>query len=284
MKEMPRLTTTQDQQQQAAQNPFESPPPTSDVLPYTSMRPSSEASRSTYKARVVGVDPSKDIAILKVDAPKSELFPIVVGTSAGLRVGQSALAIGNPFGLDHTLTSGIISGLGREVRSPIGRPISNVIQSDCAINPGNSGGPLLDSSGRLIGMNTAIYSPSGSSSGIGFAIPVDTIKFITETLIRDGQGKHTSSFLWLVRVVFCLLVYLFFFCSFRLWLVPTNQSYLSLQIKWFDQSLVFPTWGRNKPKHLAFKMVCWFWTCPRVAPHTNLAWGVLAEPKQVSLS
>ena len=143
---------------------------------------------------MVGVDPSKDIAVLKVDAPKSELFPISVGSSSTLKVGQQALAIGNPFGLDHTLTSGIVSGLGREVRSPIGRPISNVIQSDCAINPGNSGGPLLDSSGRLIGMNTAIYSPSGASSGIGFAIPSDTVKFIVETLIRDGQG--TSFFVW----------------------------------------------------------------------------------------
>ena len=104
-----------------------------------------------------------------------------------MRVGQLALAIGNPFGLDHTLTAGIISGLGREVKSPIGRPITNVIQSDAAINPGNSGGPLLDSSGNLIGMNTAIFSPSGASAGIGFAIPVDTVKYIVNTLIRDGK-------------------------------------------------------------------------------------------------
>ncbi|CAB9522867.1 Do-like 8, chloroplastic [Seminavis robusta] len=180
-KPQPRLTS-------ATQNPFETPPTSVDsVLPYTSMRPNSDASRSVYKARVVGVDPSKDIAVLKVDAPKNELFPISVGTSTGIKTGQQALAIGNPFGLDHTLTAGIISGVGREVRSPIGRPISNVIQTDCAINPGNSGGPLLDSSGKLIGMNTAIYSPSGASSGIGFAIPADTVKFIAETLIRDGQ-------------------------------------------------------------------------------------------------
>lgn len=182
-KQLPRLTNL------PSQNPFEAPAvtPTTDVLPYTSMRPSGSNSRSVYKAKVVGVDPSKDIAVLKVDAPKSELFPISVGSSKGIKVGQSALAIGNPFGLDHTLTAGIVSGLGREVRSPIGRPISNVIQSDCAINPGNSGGPLLDSSGKLIGMNTAIYSPSGASSGIGFAIPSDTVKFIADTLIRDGQ-------------------------------------------------------------------------------------------------
>jgi S1-C subfamily serine protease len=167
--------------------------------PYsTSMRPTSVVSdinsggdgnymRSFYKATVVGVDPTKDIAVLKVEAPQSLLRPIDVGTSKGLKVGQQALAIGNPFGLDHTLTAGIISGLGREVRSPIGRPITNVIQTDAAINPGNSGGPLLDSSGKLIGMNTAIYSPSGASAGIGFAIPIDTVKAIVETLIRDGK-------------------------------------------------------------------------------------------------
>jgi S1-C subfamily serine protease len=167
--------------------------------PYTtSMRPTSVVSdvnsggdgnymRSFYKATVVGVDPTKDIAVLKVEAPQSLLRPIAVGTSKGIKVGQQALAIGNPFGLDHTLTVGIISGTGREVRSPIGRPITNVIQTDAAINPGNSGGPLLDSSGKLIGMNTAIYSPSGASAGIGFAIPIDTVKAIVETLIRDGK-------------------------------------------------------------------------------------------------
>lgn len=100
-----------------------------------------------------------DIAVLKIDAPTNALRPIEVGTSQGLRVGQGSLAIGNPFGLDHTLTTGVISGLAREVKSPTGRPISNVIQTDAAINPGNSGGPLLDSSGRMIGMATAIYSP-----------------------------------------------------------------------------------------------------------------------------
>ena len=133
-KPLPRLASSLDT---VSENPFEAPPPT-DVLPYTSMRPSGSSSRSVYKARVVGVDPSKDIAVLKVDAPRKELFPISVGSSTGIKVGQQALAIGNPFGLDHTLTSGIVSGLGREVRSPIGRPISNVIQSDCAINPGKS--------------------------------------------------------------------------------------------------------------------------------------------------
>mmetsp|Transcript_39643 Transcript_39643/g.92753 ORF Transcript_39643/g.92753 Transcript_39643/m.92753 type:complete len:358 (-) Transcript_39643:383-1456(-) len=143
--------------------------------------------RTIYKATVVGTDPDKDIAVLKIDAPRSDLRPIFLGSSSDLRVGQQALAIGNPFGLDHTLTVGVISGLGREVRAPSGRPISNVVQTDAAINPGNSGGPLLDSSGRMIGMNTAIYSPSGTSSGIGFAIPVGTLRYIVELLIKDGK-------------------------------------------------------------------------------------------------
>ncbi len=139
---------------------------------------SDDYKRTVFKAKVVGVDPGKDIAVLKVDAPVDLLYPIKVGKSDGLKVGQLGLAIGNPFGLDHTLTAGVISGLGREVKSPIGRPISNVIQTDAAINPGNSGGVLLDSRGMLIGMNTAIYSPSGASAGIGFAIPVDTINYM----------------------------------------------------------------------------------------------------------
>ena len=143
--------------------------------------------RRVYKAKVVGVDPSKDLAVLKIDAPESDLYPIPLGTSGNLKVGQTAMAIGNPFGLDHTLTTGVLSGIGREVRSPIGRPISNVIQTDAAVNPGNSGGPLLNSAGKLIGINTAIYSPTGTSAGIGFAIPVNTIKYIIDTLIRDGK-------------------------------------------------------------------------------------------------
>jgi len=168
---------------------------------YTSVRPGALGSngsttfkdftRTVYKAKVVGVDPTKDIAVLKVDnedSPmKQQLRPIQLGTSTGLRVGQGSLAIGNPFGLDHTLTTGVISGIGREVKSPSGRPISNVIQTDAAINPGNSGGPLLDSKGRVIGMATAIYSPSGASAGIGFAVPVDTVKYIVTQLIENGQ-------------------------------------------------------------------------------------------------
>lgn len=146
--------------------------------------------QTTVKATVVGVDPDKDVAVLAIDPAavgQGQLKPLAVGTSKDLKVGQTTLAIGNPFGLDHTLTTGIISGLGREVRSPSNRPITNVIQTDAAINPGNSGGPLLDSAGRLIGMNTAIYSTSGASSGIGFAIPVDTLTQEVNTLIRDGR-------------------------------------------------------------------------------------------------
>ena len=139
---------------------------------------SDDYKRTVFKAMVVGSDPGKDIAVLKIEAPEDMLYPVQVGSSSGLKVGQLGLAIGNPFGLDHTLTAGVISGLGREVKSPIGRPISNVIQTDAAINPGNSGGVLLDSRGMLIGMNTAIYSPTGASAGIGFAIPVDTVKYM----------------------------------------------------------------------------------------------------------
>ncbi|PSS35221.1 Protease Do-like [Actinidia chinensis var. chinensis] len=123
-----------------------------------------------------------------VDAPKDKLRPIPVGVSADLLVGQKVYAIGNPFGLDHTLTTGVISGLRREISSAAtGRPIQDVIQTDAAINPGNSGGPLLDSSGSLIGINTAIYSPSGASSGVGFSIPVDTVGGIVDQLVKFGK-------------------------------------------------------------------------------------------------
>jgi S1-C subfamily serine protease len=127
--------------------------------------------------------------VLKIDPSGLRLSPIPIGTSKDLRVGQRVHAIGNPFGFDHTLTTGIISGLGREIRSVTERPIQGVIQTDAAINPGNSGGPLLDSAGRLIGMNTAIVSPSGAYSGIGFAVPVDTINRIVPQLIRSGRVK-----------------------------------------------------------------------------------------------
>ncbi|TQD69477.1 hypothetical protein C1H46_044990 [Malus baccata] len=146
------------------------------------------ADQSTYDAKVVGFDQDKDVAVLRVDAPKEKLRPIPIGQSADLLVGQKVFAIGNPFGLDHTLTTGVISGLRREISSAAtGRPIQDVIQTDAAINPGNSGGPLLDSTGRLIGINTAIYSPSGASSGVGFSIPVDTVSGIVDQLVKFGK-------------------------------------------------------------------------------------------------
>ncbi|KAK2661783.1 hypothetical protein Ddye_000357 [Dipteronia dyeriana] len=146
------------------------------------------ADQSTYDARVVGYDQDKDVAVLSIEAPKGKLKPIPIGISANLLVGQKVYAIGNPFGLDHTLTTGVISGLRREISSAAtGRPIQDVIQTDAAINPGNSGGPLLDSSGSLIGINTAIYSPSGASSGVGFSIPVDTVSGIVDQLVKFGK-------------------------------------------------------------------------------------------------
>mmetsp|Transcript_19593 Transcript_19593/g.32915 ORF Transcript_19593/g.32915 Transcript_19593/m.32915 type:complete len:461 (-) Transcript_19593:371-1753(-) len=144
--------------------------------------------QSVFPARVVGFDEDKDVAVLQTDAPKDTLKPIKFGKSESLQVGQSVYAIGNPFGLDHTLTTGIISGLNREIASSnSGRPIQNVIQTDAAINPGNSGGPLLNSSGSLIGINTAIYSGSGTSSGVGFAIPSDTVVGIVDQIIKFGR-------------------------------------------------------------------------------------------------
>ena len=137
----------------------------------------------THAATLVGMEPDKDVAVLKVDAPPEDLKPISVGSSADLLVGQTVIAIGNPFGLDSTLTTGVVSALGREVMGVNDRPISGCIQTDASINPGNSGGPLLDSSGRLIGVNTAIFSPSGASVGIGFAIPVDTVRRIVNQVI-----------------------------------------------------------------------------------------------------
>jgi S1-C subfamily serine protease len=145
------------------------------------------ADHSTWRARRLGVAPDKDLAVLAIEAPKSRLRPIAIGTSNDLLVGQKVFAIGNPFGLDQTLTTGVISALGREIESVTRRPIRGVIQTDAAINPGNSGGPLLDSAGRLIGVNTAIFSPSGASVGIGFAIPVNTVNRIVPQLIRHGR-------------------------------------------------------------------------------------------------
>lgn len=143
--------------------------------------------QSRYNASVVGAEPDKDLAVLKINAPPGKLAAIPLGTSHDLQVGQAVFAIGNPFGLDHTLTTGVVSALGRTIQSMTQRTIDDVIQTDAAINPGNSGGPLLDSAGRLIGVNTAIYSPSGSSAGIGFAVPVDTVNRVVPQLIAHGQ-------------------------------------------------------------------------------------------------
>ncbi|WP_320028633.1 S1C family serine protease [Haliscomenobacter sp.] len=143
--------------------------------------------RSTWDAELVGSAPEKDLAVLKIKAPNSKMVPIPVGTSEDLRVGQSVYAIGNPFGLDQTLTTGIVSALGREIQTESGFPVRDAIQTDAAINPGNSGGPLLDSSGRLIGVNTAIYSPSGASAGIGFSIPVAVVRWAVPELIKFGK-------------------------------------------------------------------------------------------------
>jgi S1-C subfamily serine protease len=142
---------------------------------------------SSYPAQKVWTYPEKDIAVIWIKAPKSKLVPIPIGTSHDLKVGQKTFAIGNPFGLDQSMTTGIVSALGREIESANGRTITGLIQTSAAINPGNSGGLLLDSAGRLIGMNTAILSPSGASAGIGFAIPVDEINDIVPQLIRRGE-------------------------------------------------------------------------------------------------
>jgi S1-C subfamily serine protease len=145
------------------------------------------ADNSTWKAVLVGAAPDKDIAVLQIDAPSHELKPIAIGSSKDLLVGQKVFAIGNPFGLDQTITSGIISALNREIKAVTGRVIHGVIQTDAAINPGNSGGPLLDSAGRLIGVNTAIYSPSGAYAGIGFAVAVDIVNSIVPQIIKNGR-------------------------------------------------------------------------------------------------
>ncbi len=146
------------------------------------------ANAETYLATIMGSSPEHDLAVLQVEDFQGEGFqPIQVGTSDDLQVGQKVFAIGNPFGFDHTLTTGVISGLGRSIEAPDGRQIDDLVQTDAAINPGNSGGPLLDSSGRLIGVNSAIYSPSGAYAGIGFAIPVDTVNSVVTELIRHGE-------------------------------------------------------------------------------------------------
>jgi len=145
------------------------------------------ADESSWSAELVGAAPHKDLAVLKIDAPREILEPMALGSSKDLLVGQNTYAIGNPFGLDQSLTRGVISALGREITSRMRTTIYDVIQSDTAVNPGNSGGPLLDSAGRLIGVNTAIFSPSGASAGISFAVPADTVRRIVPDLIAFGR-------------------------------------------------------------------------------------------------
>mgnify|MGYP001139543582 CR=1 FL=1 len=148
------------------------------------------ANGKKYNASFIGSDPSTDLAVLKIDAPGSDLSVIPMGSSQKLQVGQKVLAIGNPFGLGQTLTAGVISSVGRTLRSGNGKLVEDVIQTDASINPGNSGGPLIDSAGKLIGINTAIFSPTGANVGIGFAIPVDTAKRVLQDLIQKGHYAY----------------------------------------------------------------------------------------------
>jgi S1-C subfamily serine protease len=156
--------------------------------------------QKTYSAKIVGVDVHKDIAVLKIDAPPEELVPIeLVQDGYPIVVGQKAIAIGNPFGLDHSLTVGVVSALEREIEALSGLKIMGVIQTDAAINPGNSGGPLLNSRGRLIGVNTQIVSGSGSSAGIGFAVPADIVKYVVPQLIEYGEVRRVGLGVRLLR-------------------------------------------------------------------------------------
>ncbi len=151
------------------------------------------ASGKRFMAKLIGADPDTDVAVLKIDAKRSDLVVIPMGVSENLKVGQKVLAIGNPFGLGQTLTTGVISSLGRTLRATSGILVEDIIQTDASINPGNSGGPLIDSSGKMIGINTAIFSPTGVNVGIGFATPIDTAK----TVIRELIDKGYYSYPWL---------------------------------------------------------------------------------------
>jgi len=162
------------------------------------------ADHTTAEAKVVGADADSDLAVIKVDVPASRLHPVELGDSDALRVGQRAIAIGNPFGFEQTMTTGIVSGLGRVVPQESGFSLPQLIQTDAAINPGNSGGPLLDSHGRVIGVTTLIFSNSGTNAGVGFAVPVNTVKRVVPSLIATGhyadpwlgiQGTSITSFL-----------------------------------------------------------------------------------------
>jgi S1-C subfamily serine protease len=151
------------------------------------------ADQRGFVAELVGASPDHDLAVLKITVPERRPAPLPLGASADLQVGQRVLAIGNPFGFDHTLTTGVISALNRSIDGEDGNAIHRLIQIDAAINPGNSGGPLLDSAGRLIGVNTAIYSPSGASAGIGFSVPVDTVNRVVPELIAFGYYRRPTA-------------------------------------------------------------------------------------------
>ncbi|MBW2147617.1 MAG: trypsin-like peptidase domain-containing protein [Deltaproteobacteria bacterium] len=164
------------------------------------------ADGSTWPAQLVGADPKKDLAVIKIDAPKEKLSVLPFGSSKGLRVGDKVLAIGNPFGLQQTMTAGIISSLGRSIQSGSDSIIENVIQTDAAVNPGNSGGPLLNSQGEIIGINAAIISPTGASVGVGFAIPVDDVKEALPSLMQGWMyALRPLYFLGLGLLVFLVL-------------------------------------------------------------------------------
>jgi len=157
------------------------------------------ADRSAWNARLVGIAPDNDLAVLQIDVPADKLKPLPLGSSGDLEVGQTVYAIGNPFGQSLTFTHGIVSALEREIQSVTDRPIKGVIQTDASLNPGNSGGPMLDREGRLIGVNTAITSPSGGNVGIGYAIPVDTVNRVVPELIRSGRESKPSLGVVLLR-------------------------------------------------------------------------------------
>jgi 2-alkenal reductase len=144
------------------------------------------ANGSSFEAELIGADPDSDLAVIQIQAPESLLQPVELADSDALRVGQRAIAVGNPFGLEQTMTAGIVSALGRVVRQDSGFSLPQLVQTDAAINPGNSGGPLLDARGRVIGVTTLIFSSSGSSSGVGFAVPVNTVKRVVPSLISSG--------------------------------------------------------------------------------------------------
>jgi S1-C subfamily serine protease len=157
----------------------------------TSIRVKLGSSEATHPAEVVGADPATDVALLKVDAPADQLHPLALGDSSQVRVGDPVVAIGNPFGLDRTVTSGIVSALQRQIQAPNGFSISHVIQTDAAINPGNSGGPLIDAAGKVIGINSQIQTGGGNGNvGIGFAIPIDTAREVVTQLKENGKVEH----------------------------------------------------------------------------------------------